>query len=116
MRAQKFTEVAPFVTATQEFPQTWPMTASEKVWQTLPAAQQAILVEAANEAGRLYTRLTGERAEGDIRAMIEKDNAVFMRINTEPFRKAMEPLYDELIKEGILKKEVYEAVKALAGG
>ena len=45
--------------------------------------------------------------------MMKDNNAVFLRVNTEQFEKKMLPLYDELIKEGVVKKEIFEAVQAL---
>ena len=42
--------------------------------------------------------------------MIENNDAVFIRTNTAPFRKKMEPLYKDLIAQGVLKKEIYDAI------
>ena len=45
--------------------------------------------------------------------MIQKDNAVYIRINTDPIVKKMASFYEQLISEGVLKREVYEAVMKL---
>jgi len=110
VRSTKFTEVAPYVTIMKQFPQTWPMTISEKVWQKLSTEHRNILVNAANEAGRIYANTSLERVSEDIDWMIENNNAVFIRINTAPFRQKMEPLYNDLISQGVLKKEIYNAI------
>jgi TRAP-type C4-dicarboxylate transport system substrate-binding protein len=86
------------------------MTISERVWQKLSTKHRNILVNAANEAGRIYANTSFERVSEDIDWMIENNNAVFIRINTSPFREKMEPLYSDLINQGVLKKEIYDAI------
>ncbi len=113
VRNMRFTEVAKYVTETREFMQTWPIAISEKVWKQLTPDQQKILVDSANEAGKLYAKITYENAEKDIQAMMKETNAVFIRVNLEPFAKKMEPYYQKLIQEGYLKKEIYDAVQAM---
>jgi hypothetical protein len=34
-------------------------------------------------------------------------------VNTEQFEKKMLPFYDQLIKDGVVKKEIFEAVQGL---
>lgn len=113
VRSMKFTEVAPYVTELKQFPQSWPIAVSEKVWQTLSPVEQKALVDAANKATAAYRATTYERAEKDIEWMIENHNAVFIRINTSAFRDRMKGYYETLIKEGKVKREVYDAVNAM---
>lgn len=113
VKPQGFAEVAPYITVMRQFPQVWPIAVSEHTWRTLTSDQQQILVEAANEATRLYAEITHARAEADVDEMIAGNNAVFIRINTTPFREKMEALYRELISEGALDSDVYDAVNAL---
>jgi TRAP-type C4-dicarboxylate transport system substrate-binding protein len=108
-----FAEVAPYLTELRQFPQTWPIAASEKVFQSLSPEHQKILVDAANEATAYYGKLSQESGEKNIRNMIQKDNAVYIRINTDPIVKKMASFYEQLISEGVLKREVYEAVMKL---
>lgn len=114
VRTMKFTEVAPYLLETREYPQTWPITVSDRVWRSLSAEHQKALVDAANEAGRVYAQVTLDRAQSDIDAMVRDNNAVYVRLNVENFRKRMEPLYQELIKENIISKALFEAVQAAA--
>jgi TRAP-type C4-dicarboxylate transport system substrate-binding protein len=109
----RFTEVAPYVTELKQFHQTWPLTISEKVWETLPSDQQKILIDAANAAGKVYAQEVMTRAEADIQAMMKENNAVFIRVNTGQFEKKMLPFYDQLIKDGVVKKELFDAVQSL---
>lgn len=116
IRSMKFTEVAPFVLRTNEWPQTWPITISERVWQDLPAEQQQILVDAANEATAYYAELTYARAADDIAAMEQDNGAEFVEIDMAPFQERMQPFHKKLVADGVISQEVYDAVVGLAGG
>ncbi|MBI4184112.1 MAG: TRAP transporter substrate-binding protein [Proteobacteria bacterium] len=114
VRSMKFTEVAPFVVKIKEYPQTWPMTASEKVWKTLPPGQQQALVESANEAGKVYAKETFRRADDDIAFMKQANKAEFIDVKTDEFRAKMAPLYKALTDEGVLTPEILDTVNRLA--
>jgi TRAP-type C4-dicarboxylate transport system substrate-binding protein len=116
IRSMKFTEVAPFVLRTNEWPQTWPITISERVWQDLPAEQQQILVDAANEATAYYAELTYARTADDIAAMEQDNGAEFVEIDMAPFQERMQPFHQKLVGDGVISPEVYDAVVGLAGG
>jgi TRAP-type C4-dicarboxylate transport system substrate-binding protein len=113
VRSMKFTEVAPFIVEIREYPQTWPITISERSWKKLSADEQQLLVRAANEAGKVYARTTMDRAESDVAAMIRDNNAVVIRLNTDAMRAKMLPLYADLIKEKALSQELFDTVNAL---
>lgn len=114
VRSMKFTEVAPYIIEIKEYPQTWPMTISERTWKRLSSDEQRLLVDAANEAGKVYAKTTMERAQSDVDAMVRQNNAVVIRFNTDLLRKKMEPLYEQLVQEGYIPKPLYDAVTALA--
>ena len=109
----KLTEVAPYVVVLRQFPQTWPITISEQVWQSLSAEQQQILVDAANEATRYYGEISHSMAEENIESMVKTNGAVWTRIDTAPFAEEMQSFYQSLIDEGVLKQEIYDEVTAL---
>jgi TRAP-type C4-dicarboxylate transport system substrate-binding protein len=113
VRSMKFTEVAPFVTEIKEYPQTWPMTISEKTWAKLKPDQQQLLVRAANEAGKFYAKTTLERAQGDIDFMKQTNKAEFIAIDQGQWRKKLEPFYESLVKDKLLTQEIYDTVKSL---
>ena len=71
------------------------------------------LVDAANKATAAYQKTTFDRAANDIDWLIKNDNAVFLRVNTDPFQERMKGYYEELIRDGKLDREVYDAVNAL---
>lgn len=114
VRSMKFTEVAPYLIEIREYPQTWPMTISERTWKKLSAEEQKLLVAAANAAGKVYAQTTMDRAQSDVEAMIRQNNAVVVRLNTDLLRRKMEPLYAQLVQEGIIPKPLFDAVNALA--
>ncbi len=114
LRSMKFTEVAPNIVEIKEYAQTWPMTISERSWRRLSADEQALLVRAANEAGKVYTKTTMDRAQADIDEMVRVNKAVVIKPNLDAFRDKMLPLYAELIKEGAIPQALYDKVNALA--
>lgn len=113
VRSTKFTEVAPYVTELKQFPQSWPIAMSEKVWQNLTASEQDAIVNAANKATERYREITYENAASDVDWLIKNNDAVFIRVNTDPFQERMVDYYEKLISEGKLSREVYDAVNAL---
>jgi len=114
VRSMKFTEVAPYVVEIREFPQTWPITISERTWKKLSPDEQQLLVRAANEAGTVYAKTTMDRAESDVAAMIRDNNAVVIKLNTGAMRAKMQPLYADLIKEKALSQDLFDTVSALS--
>ena len=109
----KLTEVVPHVTVLRQFPQVWPIAISEKIWQSLTAEQQKIVVDAANEATLHYAQVTYEMAEANIQKMIQENGATWSRINTDPFAEKMKPFYQSLIEDGVVSQEVYDEVSRL---
>ncbi len=112
----RFAEVARYVLRTNEFPQTWPITISERVWRALPEPQRQLLVASANQAGRLYAQETNARVARDIETMRRDNNAVFTEIDLEPFRRHMQSYHQELVRNGVISRELYDAIVALAAG
>jgi TRAP-type transport system periplasmic protein len=113
LQSSKLTEVAKYVLRTDEFPQTWPITISERVWRTLKPGEQQLLVRAANEAGRIYASEVNSRALRDIEQMKKENGAVFTEVDLEPFRNHMKAFHEQLIKAGTVRKELYDAIVAL---
>jgi TRAP-type C4-dicarboxylate transport system substrate-binding protein len=113
VRSMKFTEVAPYVMEIKEYPQTWPMTISERVWARLNPEQQQLLVRAANEAGKFYAKTTLERAQGDIDFMKSANKAEFIAVDAAQWRRKLEPFYESLVKEKLLSQEIYDTVRSL---
>ena len=114
VRSVRFTEVAPYIIAIREYPQVWPIAVSERVWEKLSPANQKVLADAAADAAKVYTAATIAHAKTDVAWMIRHNNAVFIELNTEPFREKMQPLYRKLIKKGYMSQALYDSVTASA--
>ena len=71
------------------------------------------MVDGANYATGLYGEEVKKAAEQDIEHMLKENNAVFIRTNTDLFEAKMLPFFDQLIKEGYIKKDIFEQVQAL---
>ena len=113
VRPSRLTEVAPYVTELKQFHQTWPISASEKVWQTLTAEQQQILIDGANIGTKVLAQVVRDRAESDIQQMMGETDAVFIRVNTANFEDRALPFFDELIDDGVISRDLFESVQAL---
>lgn len=114
VRAMKFAEVAPYIVDIKEYPQTWPMTISEQTWQKLSPEEQKILVDAANEAGKVYAQTTLKNAASDVEQMIAQNKAEVIEIDRAAMRAKLQPLYDQLVSEGVVPAALRDAVNALA--
>jgi len=93
--ANKFYEVAPYITLTNHLYSPLSMCVSEKVWQKFSAADKAAVMRAAQETtlfSRTYTKEAEERMLADMTAKGAK-------INRTPdigaFRKSVEPVYQK---------------------
>lgn len=114
VRASHFVHVAPFVITTGPSPHVWPMAISERVWASLGADDRTALIEAADQAALAYAKTAAEDAERDLREAVIHDNAVLVPIDVAPLRARMAPVWEELIVRGLLSRQVYDTVTALA--
>lgn len=78
---------------------------SKKTWNSLSPEDQKLLKECATEAAKLQRKLW---AEFDLKAMkeLESKGVKIIKPNKEPFRKAMESLYDKYPQHKELIKEI----------
>lgn len=113
VRSMRFAEVAPYIVEIKEYPQTWPIMISERIWRTLNAGQQQLLVRAANEAGKVYAATTLERAQKDIEAMKADNKAEVIAIDRAAMRARLEPLYARLVQDKVVPQALVDAVAKL---
>jgi tripartite ATP-independent transporter DctP family solute receptor len=90
--ANKFYEVAPFVTLTKHVYSPIPLTISEKTWQKLSPADREAIVKAAKEAAE-FSRTEVRAAEDAQLADMQGKGAKIGRPNLAPFREAVQPAY-----------------------
>ena len=112
VHSMKFTEPAKYVTRTDEYPQTIVFATNARKFNKLSPEHQKALIDACNEAGDKSNELIEAATEKVIRNFIEKDNAVFIRINMEPFRKKLEPFYERAEKEGKIPAGIIDRIRS----
>ena len=92
--SNKFYEVAPNVTLTQHVYSPIPLAISEKTWQKLAAVDQKAITEAAKIAAHYSRDFIRNNDENQLKEMTGK-GAKVNRPPVEPFRKAVQPVYDK---------------------
>ncbi len=71
---------------------------STKVWEKLPEKEQKALSQAAAESMLEMKKLWAE-SEASERQVAEKQGVQFVTVDKEAFRKAVEPMYEQLQKD-----------------
>ena len=90
--ANKFYEVAPYVTLTKHVYSPIPLTISEKTWQKLSPADRDAITKAAKESAD-FSRKEVRAAEDSQLADMEKKGAKIGRPDLAPFRASVQPAY-----------------------
>ena len=90
--ANKFYEVAPYVTLTQHVYSPIPMAISEKTWQKLSPADQEAVRKAAKEASE-WSRKEVSGNDDRLLAEMTAKGAKVSRPNIGPWRDAVKPVY-----------------------
>ncbi len=96
--ANKFYEVAPYVTLTQHVYSPIPMTISEKTWQKLSPADREAVSKAAKEASD-WSRKEVSSNDDRLLADMTAKGAKVSRPNIAPWREAVKPVYAEATKK-----------------
>lgn len=92
IHANKFYEVAPYVTLTNHVYSPIPLTVSEKTWQKLSPADRDAITRAAREAADVSRREV-RAAENAQLADMQSKGAKIGRPNLAPFRESVQPAY-----------------------
>jgi tripartite ATP-independent transporter DctP family solute receptor len=92
IHANRFYEVAPYVTLTKHVYSPIPLAISEKTWQKLSVADREAVARAAKEAAA-WSRKEVAAAEEAQLADMQSKGAKIVRPNLEPFREAVKPAY-----------------------
>ncbi|MEO7854785.1 MAG: TRAP transporter substrate-binding protein DctP, partial [Rubrivivax sp.] len=90
--ANKFYEVAPYVTLTRHVYSPLPLTISEKTWQKLSPADREAITKAAVEAADFSRKEVRAAEDAQLAEMIAK-GAKVARPNLAPFRESVQPAY-----------------------
>ncbi|UCS92467.1 TRAP transporter substrate-binding protein [Echinicola marina] len=82
---------------------------STKVWERLTEQEQQWLQEAADESATYQYKIWAESVEESMK-LLEKEGVKISYPDKEPFRKAVEPLYQTIKKE---QPEMYEIIEKI---
>lgn len=104
LRSSNLIHVARYVAIEDAHPQVWPMAIAETAWRRLSPEDRDVLIDAADAAGRAYSRIAAEAAERDLESVVVRDHAV--RIEVAALRRRMVPVYRRMVAEGLLAPEV----------
>ena len=109
---QKFYEAAKHITITNHAIAPFNLLISDRVFGKLPKAQQAILVEAGEEAGDFYTK-TLESTFSEHRQKMEKAGATFETIDLKPFAERARAAAVEFEEKGLWSKGLFDAIQKM---
>lgn len=109
----KFTEVAPYMTVIDEYPQDNVIAMSEDRFSKLSKEHQDILVEAANETGEWATQLTLEEVNNHLELMKEEHNIEIIEIDKTEWTEAFSDYHYQLEKEGKIPEGFVDLIKSL---
>lgn len=107
--SMNFHEVTKHVTVTYEYPQSLVFAMNDAKFQSLSENLQKALVEAANEAGEIGTKLIEDEAKVEIGKLAEADVEVY-EVDLSPWQERMDNVYKELIETGFLNGELLDEI------
>jgi len=111
--SMKFTEVAKNVVFWPEFPQIVRVAMNKARYDSLKPEYQKILLEAATEAGELYSRLSLALAENDIKKVVDEHGAVYKKIDLKPAADRMVSQVRTFEAEQYVPAGVYDNIREL---
>jgi TRAP-type transport system periplasmic protein len=94
IQALRFYEVAPYITLTQHSYGPLPFVVSEAFWKKLSPTDQALLEQAGREAATFSRELVRDNDQRQLQEM-RTAGATVTTPKLEPFRKAVEPVYEQ---------------------
>lgn len=112
--SQKFYQAAPYITLTQHQIAPYTVLISEMVWQKLSPEQQAIVEQAAKDAGDWYYSSILDSFD-EQKAKMLSEGAAFIEVDRAPFANRVEEVIKTFEADGKLSKGLVEQIRGLAG-
>ncbi|MFC4409972.1 DctP family TRAP transporter solute-binding subunit [Chungangia koreensis] len=109
----KFTEVAPYMTVIDEYPQDVVIAISEDKFSGLSEEHQQILIDAANEAGEKAAELTDKEVKEHLELMKSEHGIEIFEIDKQEWVDAFSDYHYQLEEEGKLPKGYVDQIKSL---
>ena len=111
--SMKFTEVAKYVARTDEYWGLLTVTMNKKKFDALKPEYQKAVLGAADEAGRYYMDLGAISVKEDLEKMKKEHGIEYIVLDTKPCAEKMQPVIDQLEKEGFIPAGLYGRIQAL---
>ncbi len=109
----KHTELLKYFTNVKEYYQIILPVISKKTWDKLNAQQKAIMIQAANEGGKEYMRISAIDDAGHVKKAKEEHGLTIINPPLEPWFKKAEAVHAKLEASGVLPKGVVAAAKSI---
>jgi len=111
--ANRFYEVAKYLSLTSHFYSPLMITVSMKIWKTLTPEEQKLLMEAAKKAGNDERKFVRSKEQKQIEEMAAKGMKINKDVDYAAFKKLVQPLYEKYkVKIGAdTLNEVIQAAK-----
>lgn len=101
IRAQKFYEVQPYLAMTNHIINDQLYIVSNMTMEMLPADLQEVVKQAAEDAANYHTKLFVDE-EASLKDFFKSNGVTITEPNTDEFKAAMQPVYDEYSKKMVL--------------
>ncbi|MBT2217962.1 TRAP transporter substrate-binding protein [Virgibacillus dakarensis] len=111
--SMKFTEVAPYMTLIDEYPQDIVIAMGEDQFSELSKEQQDILIEAANRAGADAAEKLESEVEEQIGLMKEEHNVEIFEIDKDEWVDAFSDFHQELDDSGVFPEGYIDKIQAI---
>lgn len=111
--SMKFTEVAPYMTIIDEYPQDIVIAISEEKFSKLSKEHQDILIDAANEAGEEAAKLLEDEVEKHLALMKEEHGIEIYEIDKEEWAEAFSGFHQKVEESGAFPKGYIEQIKSI---
>ncbi len=114
----RFYEVQKYFTEVNYMFHPDPFYVNEEWWNSLPEEYQAIILECAEDMCDYNDQFIDQESEAAKQAIIDAGAEVYVptQEELEAFKKAVEPVYDKMIEEGICTQEEIDEMKAIVAG
>lgn len=109
----KFTEVAPYMTVIDEYPQDIVIAMDEDKYQELSDEHKEILTEAANEAGEKASEELEDTVEEHMEKMKEEHDIEVFEIDDEKWSEAFSDYHYQLEEDGTVPEGYIDDIKSI---
>lgn len=112
--ANSYCDIAKYVTKFESYYQIYNIIGNKSKVESLPEDLQQVLSDAATYAMEAYTNNVQEDLETDVDYLTNELGVTYYdQMDYTPFRDKMQPVYDQLIQEGVIPEGIVEYVRGL---